>query len=71
MRLIISLMIPGKIQLKGWVYKVLKRVGVNLVIRVKGDVWVRYGKFSGCLKKVCSGIEKFFGGVRFVIRRRQ
>ncbi|MEO0166484.1 MAG: hypothetical protein ABIL39_10165, partial [candidate division WOR-3 bacterium] len=25
---------------------------VNFVILVKGDVWVRCGKFSGCLKKV-------------------
>ncbi|MEO0161331.1 MAG: transposase, partial [candidate division WOR-3 bacterium] len=32
--------------------KFLKGLGVNFVIRVKGDVWVRYGKFSGCLKRV-------------------
>lgn len=30
--------------------KFLKGLGVNFVIRVKGDVWVKYGRFSGCIK---------------------
>jgi len=33
-------------------FKFLKEAQVNFVIRVKGDVWVKYGKFSGCLRLV-------------------
>ncbi len=32
-------------------FKFLKEMEVNFVIREKGDVWVKYGKFSGCLRQ--------------------
>ncbi|MEO0142836.1 MAG: hypothetical protein ABIL70_06955 [candidate division WOR-3 bacterium] len=35
--------------------KFLNGLGVGFVIRVKGDVWVKYGIFSGWIKGVCLG----------------
>ena len=41
----------GKIEF----FKFLKDSGVNFVIRVKGDVWVKGGGFSGCIRAVNLG----------------
>lgn len=39
-------------------FKFLKKLEVNFAIRVKGDVWVKHGRFTNCLRRVNFGKRK-------------